>query len=653
MFPKSPDLKGFWQVIHLGQDTIGEVPDTHWSPDDYFDDNKKTPDMTYCRRGGFLQPYGFDPTEFSLPPTVLEATDTSQLLGLVVAKAALEDAGYGPDRKFTRDKTSVILGVTGCLELVIPLGARLGHPYWRKALLESGIDADTTEEVMQRIAQDYVPWQENSFPGLLGNVVAGRIANRLDLHGSNCVVDAACASTLSAAHLAALELECGRADMVVTGGTDTFNDIFMYMCFSKTPALSGSGKIRPFDADSDGTLLGEGIGMVVLKRLEDAERDGDRVYAIIKGVGTSSDGSQKAVYAPYSPGQARALRRAYSISDVDPTTIELVEAHGTGTKVGDVVEFEALKNVYAEAGAATQSIALGSVKSQIGHTKAAAGAAGLIKAALALYHKVLPPTINVQQPNPKLGVEDSAFYINTKSKPWLGCDKYPRRAALSSFGFGGSNFHTVLEEYSAERQSPAWDGSVQIMAFSAPNKAVLLKKMQTAVNESPFLADRIAWKSRQDFSPKAKFRCLVVAVTEKLQASLKKAIEQLEEGKKADYYGEGKPLGPVAFMFPGQGSQYVGMSRELACIFPEVLEALEGTGRDIADHIYPVPAFSKEQEKAQQAALTITDKAQPALGAINSGMAAVLGRFGVTPEFTGGHSYGELCVAPRCRSLRR
>src|SRR5207302_5944816 len=226
----------------------------------------------------------------------------SQLLGLVVALEALRDAGMksptvaagGLDPK----RTSVILGVTGTLELVVPLGARLGHPKWRKALAEAGVAPEVADAVIRKISDGYVGWQENSFPGLLGNVVAGRIANRLDLRGTNCVVDDACGSSLSALHLAALELQTGRADMVLTGGIDTFNDIFMYMCFSKTPALSPTGNARPFDAAGDGTILGEGLGMVALKRLSDARRDGDRIYAVVKGVGTSSDGKGNAVYAP-------------------------------------------------------------------------------------------------------------------------------------------------------------------------------------------------------------------------------------------------------------------------------------------------------------------------------------------------------------------
>ncbi len=244
---------------------------------------------------------------------------------------------------------SVILGVTGALELVIPLSARLGHPIWRRALHEAGVAEDTAQDVVSRIADAYVGWQEDSFPGLLGNVVAGRIANRLDLGATNCVVDAACASSLSALHLGMLELATGRCDMVLSGGLDAFNDIFMYMCFSKTPALSPTGNAKPFDARGDGTILGEGLGIVVLKRLPDAVRDGDRIYAVIRSLGSSSDGKGQAIYAPSATGQGRALRMAYELAGVTPQTIELVEAHGTGTKAGDATEVAALTDVYGGA----------------------------------------------------------------------------------------------------------------------------------------------------------------------------------------------------------------------------------------------------------------------------------------------------------------
>ena len=311
LFPQAGDSSAYWANIREGIDSITDIPATHWSVKDYHDQNPKSPDMTYGQRGGFLSDIPFNPMEFNIPPSTLEAIDTSQLLGLVAAGQALKDAGYGAGRDYDRNRVSVILGVTGTLELVIPLAARLGHPHWRAALKEAGVDELVAEDVVQRISDSYVPWQENSFPGLLGNVVAGRISKQYDLGGTNCVVDAACASSFSALHLAGMELATGKSDMVVTGGVDTFNDIFMYMCFSKTPALSPSGNAKPFDATGDGTILGEGLGLIVVKRLADAELDGDRIYAVIRGIGSSSDGKGDAIYTPSASGQKKAILDAY------------------------------------------------------------------------------------------------------------------------------------------------------------------------------------------------------------------------------------------------------------------------------------------------------------------------------------------------------
>ena len=247
IFPKANGLKEYWRLLLNGEDAITEVPKgSHWSREDYFDKDPSTPDHTYCSRGGFIPQVSFDPARFGLPPNNLDVTDTSQLLGLIVAEMALEDAGYGSKDSFDRYRTNVILGVTGTQELVIPLGARLGHPVWKQALKDSGIPEDKAAEVIQRISGSYSEWQENSFPGLLGNVVAGRIANRLDLGGTNSVVDAACASSLSAVNTAVMELLSGKCDISISGGVDTLNDIFMNMCFAKTGVLSHSGDAKPF-----------------------------------------------------------------------------------------------------------------------------------------------------------------------------------------------------------------------------------------------------------------------------------------------------------------------------------------------------------------------------------------------------------------------
>lgn len=674
LFPKSGHLGEYWSLLKNGTDAITDVPKTHWSPEDYFDPNPKAPDMTYARRGGFLDAYPFPPHDYGIAPNDLEATDTSQLLGLVAAEMALLDAGYGPDREFDRTRVSVILGVTGTLELVIPLGARLGHPHWRRAMQAAGIPDSQIDEAVRHIREAYVPWQENSFPGLLGNVVAGRIANRLNLQGTNCVVDAACASSLSALHLAGLELAARRCDLVVTGGVDTFNDIFMYMCFSKTPALSPTGDARPFSNNADGTILGEGLGLIVLKRLEDAQRDGDRIYAVIRGIGSSSDGKGHAIYAPSAEGQIRCLRAAYEQARTPPSTIELVEAHGTGTKVGDATEIQALTEVYRASRSDGTWCALGSVKSQIGHTKAAAGAAGLIKATLALYHKVLPPTIKVDQPAEKLARSDSPFYINTQKRPWLPRPDHPRRAAVSAFGFGGSNFHCVLEEAGAKKPAIDWDGQTQIVAFHGQCPDAIRDALANWSEVSSW--DQVCVKaasSRAAFDPQAPCRLTMVlqkdreSWIQRIDAARELLQRESHRGFAASpmglFWGRGPASGKLALLFPGQGSQYVGMLRDWACTFPEMLDALAEADPAFAnfsplarearlsDFIYPPPAFDGMQRERQEVRLRDTRVAQPALGAVCLGALRTLGLFGVKGELAAGHSFGELTALCAAGSL--
>ncbi len=661
LFPGAADFEGYWANIVKGADGITDVPPGYWRPEDYYNADPKRPDFTYANRGGFLDPVSFNPAAYGIAPNSIEATDTAQLLGLVAAQRALEDAGYvigdnSEGKPLDRGSVSVILGVTGTLELVIPLGARLGHPIWRRALKEAGVDAAVAEDVVQRIGDSYVGWQESSFPGLLGNVVAGRIANRFDLGGTNCVVDAACASSLSAIHLAAMELHTGRADVVITGGIDTFNDIFMYMCFSKTPALSPSGNAKPFDANGDGTILGEGLGVVILKRLTDARRDGDRVYALIRGMGTSSDGKGNAIYAPKAEGQIAALKQAYRVAGVTPDTIELVEAHGTGTKVGDATEVAALTEVYQGSGRTGTWCALGSVKSQIGHTKAAAGAAGLIKAAAALYHKVLPPTIKVTQPAEALRSGRTPFYVNTEKRPWLPSPDHPRRAGVSAFGFGGSNFHCVLEEADPRKPAIDWNGDVQIVAFTGDSSQHIAAQLTSFPTDLKWPDLRIrAARSREAVA--GNYRMLLVVENgrtdlAKLLASARTSLEK-NAGKQSwrspegIYYGRGA-AGKLGVLFPGQGAQYVGMFRDLACHFPAAHETLSAadtaTARQprLSDLLYPPPAFDAATRTANETALRATDVAQPALGAVSLGAYRVLQAFGVEASAFAGHSYGEL-----------
>ncbi|WP_043268177.1 type I polyketide synthase [Streptomyces sp. CT34] len=655
LLPGSPDAGEFWRTVVAGRDVITDVPARRWLVEDYYDPDPAAADKTYARRGAFLPEIDFDPLAYGIPPNTLPATDSSQLLALSVAEQVLIDC----DALSTvdRGRVGVILGAAG-LELLIQMNARIQRPVWLKAMRENGIPEAEAQAVCDRITEHYTPWQESTFPGLLSNVIAGRIANRFDLHGTNHTTDAACASSFAALTAAVGELALGRADLMLSGGVDTDNHIGVFLCFSKTPALSASGDCRPFSAAADGTMLGEGLAMYALKRLADAERDGDRVYAVIRGIGTSSDGKGTAIYSPLSEGQARALRRAYAEAGYGPGTVELVEGHGTGTGAGDSAEFAALRHVYGESGrAGRQWCALGSVKSQIGHTKCAAGAAGLLKTVLALHHKVLPPTIKVDQPHPAMNIGDSAFYLNTRPRPWVRAGDHPRRAAVSSFGFGGSNFHVTLEEYTA-RAADRLPWRVR----TAPSELVVLSGASSkAVLERDFdggraLAD-IARESQAAFRADDPVRLAVVATdTADLQQKLTHAAVQIRRqpdmafsAPSGIHYATGAPATDrIAFLFPGQGAQYINMGADLAMTAPSAqaawdrLGSIEFDGQPLHRVVFPPPAFNDEERDGQNSLLRATEWAQPALAVHSLALLAVMRGLGLEPDCVAGHSFGEL-----------
>ncbi|MFI6515405.1 beta-ketoacyl synthase N-terminal-like domain-containing protein [Spirillospora sp. NPDC050679] len=659
LLPGAADARTYWRMILSRGDQLTEVPATRWLTADHYDPDPAAADRTYARRGGFLAPVDFAPLDFGIPPTALPATDASQLLALMAAEQVLTAVGTdGLDR----EKASVILGGSGYLPLATHMAGRQHRPMWRKALREHGLPEAEAQAICDRISAEFVPWQEATFPGLLPNVVAGRIANRFDLHGTNHTTDAACASSLAAVTAAVGELMLGRSDLVVTGGFDTLTDELSYLCFSKTPALSPTGDCRPFSADGDGTMLGEGVVMLALKRLADAERDGDHVYAVVRGIGTSSDGRSKAIYAPVSAGQERALRRAYAEAGYGPETVELVEAHGTGTRAGDAAEFAALRAVFGASGRPDrQWCALGSVKSQIGHTKGAAGAASLAKAVLALHHKVLPPTIKVDRPHPDLDLESSPFYLNTETRPWGGSPEHPRRASVSSFGFGGSNFHMTLEEHQAPAgvspAPPLRAAATELLLVSARSEEELLNGIAElkaqAADGTP--EPHLARASQSAFDIAAPHR-LAVPVTDDAVARLDRATEMVGRNSERPFASAGGicraagPAGPgkVALLFPGQGAQYLGMGGELAARLPVARRAWERA----ASHRFgtvplhrvmlPPPVFDVASRDRQYAELTATEWAQPAIAAHSLALLAVLDELGLRPDFVAGHSFGEL-----------
>ena len=669
IFADAKNVEEFWTNIISAKDSIKDVPANRWLIEDYYDPDMTAPDKTYCKRGGFLPEIDFNPMEFGLPPNILEVTDASQLLGLVAARDALADAGYSKaSNRFTtelKEKTGCLLGVGGGQKLITPLIARLQYPIWEKALRSSGIAESDIPNIVDKMKKAYIGWNENSFPGLLGNVISGRITNRFDLGGINSVVDAACAASLSAIKMSLSELVEGRCDMMLTGGVDTDNSPFMFMSFSKTPAFSRSGNISPFSDKADGMLIGEGLGMMVLKRLEDAERDGDRIYAVIKGVGTSSDGRFKSVYAPRPQGQALAMNRAYEDAGYAPSTVGLLEAHGTGTGAGDPTEFTSMQMVFGANNPIKQHIALGSVKSQIGHTKAAAGAAGIIKAVLALHHKVLPATINVEKPNSKFDIEDSAIYINTETRPWFN-NEYPRRAGVSAFGFGGINVHITMEEYHGKKLTEyRLHEPFKTVLLQAVTPAQLIQDCQSAINNLKSEDADIAYQNlakatkaitlnqqqpRLGFVANSIEEC--IDLLEISMKSLQATSDEWSHPKGVYYRPNGIDTNTqkVVALFAGQGSQYIGMGAELANAFPAVAAAFQKADAQflkdgeaaLSSKIFPIPVFTKEEKTAQQKHLTQTQFAQPAIGTFSMGQYQAFQQAGFKAQFTAGHSFGEL-----------
>jgi len=663
LFPKAPDLQTYWENILNKVYAITEVPKERWDADLYYDPNPAARDKIYSKWGGFLDDIEFDPTQYGMPPNTLRSIEPLHLLTLEVVRSALKDAGYD-QRPFNRERTSVILGAGG--------GAGdLGQQYGLRSSLPM-LFGSSSEEGLSRINMVLPEWTEDSFAGILMNVAAGRVANRFDFGGTNFTIDAACASSMAAAAMAVRELQMGLSDMVVLGGVDTMQGPFAYLCFAKTYALSRTGQVHTFDENADGIVISEGLGAVILKRLEDAERDGDRIYAVIKGVGASSDGKAKGMTAPHPEGQVLALERAYAQAGFPISTVGLFEAHGTGTVVGDRTEVESLQLAFGNTKLNGHRCALGSVKSAIGHTKCTAGVASLIKVAMALYYKVLPPTLGVEKPNAQAASPDNPFFINTEVLPWISGGT-PRRAGASAFGFGGTNFHAVLEEYQGNYldrpKQPIHNWPTELFLWYGDSRQDIqgaLEALEKALvpGAEPALAD-VAYTIQKQNKPGKKAIAIVAASVDDLRKKLKQAKEMLADvnisqiSHPQGIYFSDRPLAQedkIAFLFPGQGSQYVYMMRDLAIQFDEVRECFaradetlkDLTPRPLSHYIFPAPSFTDEEFQTRQKELTQTHIAQAAMGAANMGMFHLLKCFGVQPDFDAGHSYGEyvaLCAA--------
>jgi acyl transferase domain-containing protein/phosphopantetheinyl transferase (holo-ACP synthase) len=660
IFPQAPDLHGFWNNVLEGVDAIGE-PVADWGAQRYLDAGRiKTP------FGGYLKDlYRFDPREFGIMPNSVAGGETDQYLALRVARDALADAGY-LDADADHSETGIVLGHSAYLHAgqvtVIQNNIVLDQTM---DLVEAAIphlDAAALQQLREMMRKKLPPTNADNAPGLVPNMMTGRIANRLNLRGPNYVLDAACASSLLAVAAATDELRTGRSRMMLAGGVNATLPADVNASFTQLGALSARGKVRPFEAGSDGTLLGEGLGVVVLKRLDDAIADNDRVYAVLRGVGHSSDGKGTGLLAPSHDGETLAMRRAYAATGIDPATIDLVEAHGTGIPLGDQTEIASLKSVFGERQAPVGTKALGSVKSMISHCIPAAGIASLIKMSLALHHRTLPPTL-CERVNPELGIERTPFYVNTRVAPWMVPPGQPRRAAVNSFGFGGINAHAILEQAPESARVPGQmtDWPAELFVLSADDAQSLegkLERLAASVERNPSWSLPQVAAALVGEDAGAGHRVAIIAKDAKTLASgISQALSKVRAGNVGAgpggrgrvFYGHRRLEGKLAFVFPGEGSQYPHMLADLALCFEEVRHWLDfwrglyglPAGEARTDIVFPSSEVDEARRAELEERLHAMDVGSEAVFVGGMAMNELLVSLGVRPDVMLGHSSGE------------
>lgn len=662
LFPGADGPARFWQNIVGKVDAIRDAP-PDWQPEVFYDPAGPAIDRSYTRRGGFLGDLcRFQPPKYGVPPVAVDGAEPDQFIALKCAAEALADAGF-PEIPVNRAKTGIIMGrgifVNRGWVTVFQRTLAVDQVLELLKQLEPHRTEEELETMRRELKRKLPPANADTFPGLCHSALVGRIANRFDFHGPAYTVDAACSSTLLAVEHALRELRAGRSDAMLVGGTQLSAPAQIHIMFCHLQALSREGKIAPFSAQAEGTVLGQGCGMLLLKRKSDALRDGNRIYALLKSAGVSSDGNGAGLLAPRTEGQQLSIRRAYEDADISTDTVQLVEAHGTGIPLGDGVEVNSLNATFGPRRGAHADVALGSAKSMVGHLVPGSGAVSLIKTALALYHRVLPPTLHAETPNPALNLDQSRFFLCTQPRPWLhGKADSPRRAGVNAFGFGGINAHVVMEEHAddeaartdLERQWPA-----ELVVVSAADRASLAERVRSLSAwlkqaEGCTLLDVAASCARLP----GNCRLSIVAVSlEDLVKKLDHSAPLLADTNRQRIQDRGgvfwhaEPLanqGHVALVFPGEGSQYPNMLGELCRHFPEVRRefdltsrALDSKGESLGQVLYAQPAT----EKAAEQELYRMDLAVASVTAAARGLWRMLKLLDIEASAVVGHSSGE------------
>ena len=583
VFPGAADAGEFWRNIAGGVDAIAPLPPERCDPEMF---------AFATDRGGFVggEALWFEPGRFGVVPKAVADIDPDQLLALSTAAAALDDAGLAAG-DVDSERIGVVLGRGGYLT---PGGAQIVQRVRTaqqllvclRTLLPE-LDEERRVAVKDAFVDQLGALDHEAAVGAMPNLSASLIANRLDLGGPAYLVDAACASSLVAVDAALGELRAGRCDLMLAGGVHHCDDVMLWAAFDQLGALSASSTIRPYSRHADGILIGEGTGVLALERVADAERLGHRVYAVLRGVGMSSDGREASVLSPGVGGQVLALERAYRATGVDPATIELVEGHGTATPTGDKAELETLRRVFGGHGGAGPRHVLGSVKSMIGHAMPAAGAAGLIKTVLAVHHRVLPPTLHGDEPHPALA--DTRFRLLDRAEPWERPAGQPRRAGVNAFGFGGINSHVIVEEH--RPAAPRRRTGQQRADARFDVEAILL----AGVDAADLAARLDSAHPRRGLVPEGEGPARL-AVVDPTPRRLELAARMVAKGRpwrgRNDVWFEPEGLvsggGQVAFLFPGVEPTFDADLAPVAAAFdrplrpvPEGASPLEAQGHQI------------------------------------------------------------------------
>ncbi len=627
------DPSSFWHLLHEGIDAVGEVPPGRWDVDAYYDANPDTPGKTYTKRGGYIQQVDqFDPLFFGISPREAVSLDPQQRLLLEVTWEALENAGIAPTH-LRNSKTGLYVGIC-------------------------------TDDYSERIKKDLTLLDAHFGTGNARSMAVGRLSHLLGLQGPNIQLDTACSSSLVTVHLACQSLRSKESNLAIAGGVNLILWPLGTIGRCQLKAIAPDGRCKTFDASGDGYGQGEGCGMVVLKRLSDAIADGDRVLAVIRGSAVNHDGPSSGLTVPNKMAQKELIQQALKNAKVEPSQVSYVEAHGTGTPLGDPIELESLAAVYGKNRPINQPLVVGSVKTNFGHLEAAAGVSALIKVVLSLQNEEIPPHLHLKNPNPHIPWHQLPIVVPTSPTPWQRSEQ-PRIAGISAFGISGTNAHIVLEEATLEVKSQKSKGKSEEFLERPLHLLTLSAKTETALaelvgNYHNYLENHVGTfhgKSLPDICYTANTgrshfnHRLAVIAADKTELSTKlsdraagKDITGIFDGKLPNTTTSPK----IAFLFTGQGSQYVNMGRKLYETQPIFRQTLDQCNqilssfleKPLLDVLYSDSENGKENSLLDQTAYT-----QPALFSIEYALAQLWKSWGIKPDIVMGHSVGEYVAA--------